>query len=66
MIDIESVSIRGAKSRALGRSLITWLRAAAERRRQRRLLATLDDHHLHDIGVTREQALAEARRPPWR
>ena len=35
-------------------------------RRQRRTLAGLDEHLLRDIGLTREQALAEARRLPWR
>lgn len=33
--------------------------------RQRRALARLDDHALDDIGVTREEADAEARRPFW-
>ena len=33
--------------------------------RQRRALARLDDHALQDIGITREEAIAEARRPIW-
>ncbi|SIO56638.1 Uncharacterized conserved protein YjiS, DUF1127 family [Rhodovulum sp. ES.010] len=33
--------------------------------RQRRRLAELDDALLRDIGLTREQARAEARRPIW-
>lgn len=33
--------------------------------RSRKGLATLDDHLLQDIGLTREQALAEASRPGW-
>ncbi len=33
--------------------------------RQRRALARLDDAALDDIGVTRRQAEAEARRPVW-
>lgn len=33
--------------------------------RQRRQLARLDDAALDDIGLTRDQALAEARRPVW-
>ena len=33
--------------------------------RQRRRLATLDDHLLDDIGVTRGEAETEARRPVW-
>jgi uncharacterized protein YjiS (DUF1127 family) len=66
MIEIEIRQARCGEGSSLGRSLIAWLRAAAERRRQRRVLAGLDDHLLRDIGLTREQALVEARRPPWR
>jgi len=33
--------------------------------RQRRHLAELDDAILRDIGLTRDQALREARRPRW-
>lgn len=33
--------------------------------RQRRALDRLDDHALQDIGLTREEARAEARRPIW-
>ena len=33
--------------------------------RQRRKLAQLDEAALHDIGITRRQALEEARRPAW-
>lgn len=66
MTEIEILSIRRGEAASFGRSLITWLRAATERRRQRRVLEMLDDHLLRDIGVSREQALAEARRPPWR
>jgi len=33
--------------------------------RQRRVLETLDDRALEDIGVTRAEAAAEARRPFW-
>lgn len=33
--------------------------------RQRRALARLDDAALDDIGVTRREARAEARRPIW-
>lgn len=38
---------------------------ALEMYRQRRALARLDDHALQDIGITREDALAEAKRPFW-
>ena len=42
------------------------LRAAVARWRERRLLEALDDRMLHDIGISRSQALAEARKPCWR
>ena len=41
--------------------LVTWIRIA----RQRRILATLDDRSLADMGLTRQEALAEAHRPFW-
>ena len=33
--------------------------------RQRRALADLDDTALSDIGLTRDEAVAEARKPIW-
>jgi len=36
-----------------------------DRQQQRHLLLELDDHLLADIGITREQAQAEARKPFW-
>lgn len=33
--------------------------------RQRRSLASLDDHMLRDLGMTRDQAQHEADRPVW-
>lgn len=42
-----------------------WLRAR-ERQRQRHALLSLDDRMLADIGITREQAEAEGRKPFWR
>lgn len=33
--------------------------------RERRALARLDSHALKDIGLTRDEALHEARRPFW-
>ena len=35
------------------------------RARDRRLLAQLETHMLRDIGITREDALREARKPFW-
>jgi uncharacterized protein YjiS (DUF1127 family) len=42
-------------------ALLTW----QERARQRRELAGLDARALADIGLAREQALAEVRKPFW-
>ena len=36
------------------------------RARQRRSLATLDAHMLHDIGVSRMDAAREAAKPFWK
>ena len=33
--------------------------------RERRALARLDDTALHDLGLTRADAVAESRRPLW-
>lgn len=50
---------------------ICWRPAARllrlhDRQLQRRVLLELDDRMLADIGVTREQAEAEGRKPFWR
>jgi uncharacterized protein YjiS (DUF1127 family) len=52
-------------------SLLRWcmvLRRWCERRGQRRALAELAarPHLLHDVGLTRTQALREAGKPFWR
>jgi uncharacterized protein YjiS (DUF1127 family) len=36
------------------------------RSQQRQALAQLDDDHLKDIGVTRQEAITEARKPFWK
>jgi uncharacterized protein YjiS (DUF1127 family) len=41
---------------------LLWL---YERQQQRRVLLELDDHMLADIGITREQAQTEGRKPFW-
>lgn len=41
--------------------LATWY----QRHRQRHQLRELDDHLLADVGLSREQAVAEARKPFW-
>lgn len=46
--------------------MLQHLERALARKRQCRRLLELDDRLLDDIGVSREQALAEARKPFWR
>jgi uncharacterized protein YjiS (DUF1127 family) len=46
--------------------IITILRRTIERRRQRLALLELGDRMLQDIGVSRDQAPKEGRRPFWR
>lgn len=43
-------------------TLLTW----ADRARQRRRLAQLDDYLLRDIGVSRAEVEAETSLPIWR
>jgi len=45
---------------------LLWCVRCSERSRQRQALAELDDHALKDIGVTRQQAIAEAAKPFWK
>jgi uncharacterized protein YjiS (DUF1127 family) len=49
-----------------GTRFLLWCVRCSERSRQRQALAELDDHHLKDIGVTRQQAIAEAAKPFWK
>ncbi|WP_170471843.1 DUF1127 domain-containing protein [Ruegeria profundi] len=46
-------------------SLFARIRSVLSVRRQRQQLARLDTRALNDIGITRAQADAEARRPIW-
>ena len=39
---------------------------ALQRRRQRNALLELDDRRLNDIGLTRDRAREESRKPLWR
>ncbi len=50
-----------AKIRAVGATVSLW----RSRQRERRDLMKLDDHFLRDIGITRSQAVAEAKKPFW-
>ena len=42
-----------------------WLRRAQQRSVERHRLADMPDHRLSDLGITREQALRESRKPGW-
>jgi len=46
-------------------SLLGRLRNMLSLRAQRHALAQLDDRALDDIGLSRDTALSEARRPVW-
>lgn len=59
----------GSAGRALadiGGNAVALLCLAFARARQRRALAELDEHLLHDIGRTKEEARREAAKPAWR
>ena len=49
-----------------GLRFLRWCTRCSERSRQRQALVELDDHFLKDIGVTRQQAIAEAAKPFWK
>ena len=51
---------RAALAAATAAVILWW-----ERDRSRRVLATLGDHELHDIGVTRADAELESAKPFW-
>jgi uncharacterized protein YjiS (DUF1127 family) len=57
---------RRARRGVAGRGWLARMRAVAARWRERRILETLDDRALRDIGISRSQALAEAAKPFWR
>ena len=44
----------------------TAWRLGRERYRQRRQLMEMDERQLKDIGITREQAEQEGRKPTWK
>lgn len=47
------------------RAVVRWLRAMVKVYRQRNQLRELDARMLKDVGITPEQARAEASRRPW-
>ena len=48
-----------------GQGPLAWVSAMLGTWRQRHALEQLDDHMLQDIGVSREEADTEIRRPIW-
>ena len=61
--DLEPASI---SLRKVLDSFTTAYRLCRERYRQRRRLLEMDDRQLKDIGITREQAEQEGRKPLWK
>jgi uncharacterized protein YjiS (DUF1127 family) len=55
-----------AKASPLDLHIIRLVSVWIERERQRRRLAGLSDRSLKDIGISRYDALHEARKPFWR
>lgn len=47
---------------ALWETLFTWRQRVSQRRR----LASLEDHRLKDLGISRADAKREASKPFWR
>jgi uncharacterized protein YjiS (DUF1127 family) len=64
-IAINFPGVRGVPRAVSGGGLAACILAAVARWRQRRILGQLDERMLHDIGISRSQALAEARKPCW-
>lgn len=47
------------------RSLTGWIMESLDVARTRQRLALLDEDRLRDLGITRAEAMTEARRPIW-
>ena len=60
-----STSPMPSREASAGLPLLTALRLGLTVRRQRATLRKLDDAALHDLGLSRAQAEAEAARPVW-
>lgn len=52
--------------RAVARPILDHLVLWSSRRRTRRQLRMMDGHMLSDIGLSRDEALAEGLKPFWR
>jgi uncharacterized protein YjiS (DUF1127 family) len=46
--------------------VVVWAERVAELHRQRQALRRMDDHMLHDIGITRADVDHETSKPLWR
>jgi uncharacterized protein YjiS (DUF1127 family) len=46
--------------------IFQWFRIARQRAQQRKQLLEMDHRQLKDIGITRDQAEQEARKPIWK
>lgn len=53
------------KSSVRATNILALVMKATAIRRERQQLSELDDHLLHDIGITRADAQSEATRPVW-
>jgi uncharacterized protein YjiS (DUF1127 family) len=56
------VSVLTRRAGALLDAVLTW----QERARQRHAMATMDEHALKDIGLSRSDVVAESTKPFWR
>lgn len=59
------VSLANRTAAPRGTAWIAWLRRMLHAIESRRHLAEMDHRMLADIGVSRSDALEEARRVPW-
>ncbi len=67
--EIHTASTGRYRRYSLNRAVVAVFRALSvwdERARQRRVLASLDDRLLSDIGLNRVDVAREARKPFWR
>jgi uncharacterized protein YjiS (DUF1127 family) len=58
--------LRTGRERSWTIAAISTVALWLERGRSRNVLATLDDHQLHDIGISRAEALFESAKPFWK
>jgi uncharacterized protein YjiS (DUF1127 family) len=64
-VTTRSVTASNASYRSWPMRLLDRLHTAQALHRQHVALTNLDDALLRDIGITREQAVAEAGKPVW-